>query len=934
MIGKLLARSFLMLRFIVVHTLVGVAVVAFVLVVCPRAVCETGSKTESVFQPASRREAAIQNAQRFEWAKAARDCILKKAEPWRNLSDDALWDLMFGPTITRSWMVWSDGHCSECHKDVRMYTWVIDIWKDPFKVRCPHCEALFPTNDFEKFHRSGLNKEGVFDPSLADRSLLFNEAHPNPDDPKHLFGVDDGEGYVEEGKRWRFIGYYLSAGQWRQKIVWGIANLAEAYAVTGDPEYARKAAMLLDRVADLYPTFDHATQGLVYERGGSQGYVSVWHDACYEIQKLTFAYDAIFDGIKEDTELVHFLSAKAQETGNSNPKDSFARIQENIENRIFRDTLANEHKIRSNYPTTPVAVLLMKTVLEWPANREEVLNLLCAVAKTSALEDGLTGEKGLSGYSTIFPITYSGVLARYDVVDPTFVEEIFRRYPALCKTWKFHIDSWCFEQFYPRVGDCGNFGTTSPNYAAASFYVPVRFSFPSGFSFFWRLYELTGNEDFVKVLYKANGYKTDGLPQDLGVKDPKAFQKKVRRVIKRVGQDIVLGDVNLAQWGLSILRSGKGTRQRALWIMNDSSGGHGHLNALNLGLFAHGADLLPDFGYPPVGYGGWNAPKATWYRETASHNTVVIDGRSQGSADGTCPLWCPGSGLDLLKVAAPLCAGCETYERTLLKVDVSEDDFYVIDLFQVVGGSDHAYFLSPHFGEVKASGLALDKEFPAPFPDLTRNFRGEAGPKPGWSLEWTMEDRVRARTEDGRPLRMSYIGLTEGAEVSLGECWVDTSCFYGGKEEWLSRLMIRRRSGAPGLQSDFLGILQPYDTETFIKSAMRCFLVGAQQKNALVIDLTDGRRQVFIFPTVSEAVLETQLPLPEVESDAEFLFLSLREGTLEQVGLYNGSSLKVGKYDVRLSKEDGSEPGATYAELLFKGGKVVPVTLSAGTRRE
>ena len=77
-----------------------------------------------------------------------------EAAPWLALSDDQLWYAMFGPTITRSWMVWSDGFCPSCKKPVKMYAWEIDAFKNPWKVQCPHCGELFPKNDFHKFSDS------------------------------------------------------------------------------------------------------------------------------------------------------------------------------------------------------------------------------------------------------------------------------------------------------------------------------------------------------------------------------------------------------------------------------------------------------------------------------------------------------------------------------------------------------------------------------------------------------------------------------------------------------------------------------------------------------------------------------------------------------------------------------------------------------------
>jgi hypothetical protein len=142
-------------------------------------------------------EKARKNAARYPWAADIQKQIVDAAQPWMKYSDDELWDMMFGPTIKRAWQVWSNGYCPSCNKSVPMYNWIARALDQPWKMQCPHCKELFPKNDFFKFYRSGLDEHGIFDPNKADRSLLFNTEHPDPEDPLHLFGVDDGEGYVE-----------------------------------------------------------------------------------------------------------------------------------------------------------------------------------------------------------------------------------------------------------------------------------------------------------------------------------------------------------------------------------------------------------------------------------------------------------------------------------------------------------------------------------------------------------------------------------------------------------------------------------------------------------------------------------------------------------------------------------------------------------------
>src|SRR5262249_22182296 len=73
------------------------------------------------------------------WGANLRKMAVDSAEPWKQMSDQQLWDLVFGATLPRSWHVWSAGYCPACKKPVLMYDWKIDAMKTPWKVRCPHC---------------------------------------------------------------------------------------------------------------------------------------------------------------------------------------------------------------------------------------------------------------------------------------------------------------------------------------------------------------------------------------------------------------------------------------------------------------------------------------------------------------------------------------------------------------------------------------------------------------------------------------------------------------------------------------------------------------------------------------------------------------------------------------------------------------------------
>jgi len=924
------------MRRVVTHCVViSAAFLAFILA-ASRSSADGGTppvKTHGVFCTASMLDKARANAARFPWAADVQKQIVANAAPWMNLSDEELWNLMFGPTITRSWMVWSNGYCPACKHGVPMYTWEMDALGRPWKVRCPHCKELFPKNDFHEFHLSGLDEQDVFDPKRADRSLLFNTEHPDPKDPLHMFGVDDGEGYVEGANRWRFIGAYLIYGQWKQAIVGGIHDLAAAYVVTRDPAYAHKAGVLLDRVADLYPTFDFGKQGTVYEVPAARGYVSTWHDACVETRDLVLSYDQVFEALRNDAELVAFLSRQAQRYHLDSTKASFADIQRNIEDHILRDAIANRPKLESNYPQTDITIAMIETVLGWPANREQVYAKLDAILDKATAVDGVTGEKGLAGYAAYAVSGTALLLEQYARMDPDFLRRMSARHPRLHDTFRFHIDTWCMEKYYPSCGDSGAFAHPTTSYAGVSFSKSPGLT-PSMFTFMWRLYQLTGDVAFVQVPFKANGGASDGLPYDLFADDPAALQKQVQEIIARAGPALKLRSVNKQEWHLAILRSGRSADERALWLDYDSGGAHSHADGMNLGLFAKGLDLLPDFGYPPVNYGGWGAPRAVWYTRSAAHNTVVVDGENTRSAAGKTTLWADGKLFRAIRASCPELIEGKQYERTAVVVDISPRDFYVVDIFRVIGGTDHARFTYSHFGQIAARGLSLKPAADYRHDTQTRSFAADPAPAPGWSVDWKIEDR-RHLLPAGADMHLRLTDLTTGAQAWTGEAWVAGAGYDSNEDTYVPLVMARRQSQQAPLASTFVSVLEPYEKTSNVAAIRRLPLQTPQglafpdPNVALEVALADGRRDLLV-------LADAENPLGLTPSRAAHNILEQKDwglrldgeaawvrrgpsGAVEQVAICKGTSLTIGDVTITLTAE------TDYVELAFRNARAAVV---------
>ena len=84
--------------------------------------------------------------------------------------------------------------------------------------------------------------------------------------------------------------------------------------------------------------------------------------------------------------------------------------------------------------------------------------------------------------------------------------------------------------------------------------------------------------------------------------------------------------------GIAIMRSREAVEAQSCVLLKygPHGGGHGHPDKLSVSIYARGNPVATDLGTP--GYGV--ALNETWYRQTLSHNTITLDGRSQPPAEG------------------------------------------------------------------------------------------------------------------------------------------------------------------------------------------------------------------------------------------------------------------------------------------------------------
>jgi len=795
---------------------------------------------------------------------------------WMNLTYKELKELVFSPELTRSWFVLSDGSCPSCKGSVPMYNWLHDPFDQPWKMKCPHCSELFPSNDFEAYYKSGLDEKGRFIRESADSSLLVSDTGG--------YVVDDGNGwYDENNNRYMFIGAYLCHAQWERLVKKGIFQLAFSYVLSGNEEYSIRAAILLDAVSAFWPEFDFYTQGLMYEKEfKSNGYVTYWVNSNRDARIFALAYDQIFENIRGNDRLAEITGKSCED------------ICTDIEEKILRNCLQNVRKISTNPPETPLSIAILKTVLDYEEKKDEILQYIDDLIEEATRVDGLSGESGLSGYAAISPRAIADLLCLYSNIDDNLMSDILQKHPQLYKTYRFHIDTWYEAKYYPGVGDSSIFALPMDKYTALfSKHNPLStVYFKSREWFIMMLSEYYKDPDMAKTIYLSRNKTIEGtFDNDLYIDDPLTYEEKLRSVLRQYGESLEYKSINYHKWRISILHTGSGSDKTMLAMPYASGANHCHHDALSLHLFSKGINMTADFGYPPVNYGGWDTKEANWYKQPAAHNTVVIDGKMHTNLPpggdgmfyrypeyGRNLLFCDKDFVHAAYNEAREYADADRFERLSVLVDVSEKDCYCLDIFRVSGGKDHARFQRSTYADISFSGIK-----PAPGQDydtektIMRSFMTDENPSPDWFVDFCIQDEYKV-LEEKRNLHLRYIPLTDDVSAAICESWVDITRMTqadnnkaGNREIWIPTLIERKT----GDKSQFTGVLIPYENSSFILKAAKISHKNEGFVEAVSVIHKDGTEDIIIVND-PEFTHEIIIEKPEIRTDALLSVIRLK----------------------------------------------------------
>ncbi len=664
----------------------------------------------------------------------------------------------------------------------------VDIINRPWQVQCNACKRLFPSNDFESFFELGRDRQGYFDVDRARQlhhemlfhadgeecacvspaeefsdewyefygygnpdGYLYNELYSELRDPTketynkdphkkdkngsyleidgNRWGVDDGFGYRPGRKSGDVdeVHTYIANFnlQLHNEISDAILHLTRAYLFTGDIKYGRAGAILTDRLADLYPSYDMRTfDGTKYSLNDGNKGTGKTHGNISDAQhspRFALACDAFFPAIY-DEQVISFLSAEANKRGLENDKSTPEKIWDNWESGILDEIFyaIKRRDINGNFGMKQNALAYAAIVRDREPLTSEMIEFIYATDTVPNSNEACTGgnlmtqlidivdrdgnnNESAPGYNTILIqnlYEVAGVLAYYNG------DENYSLYdnPKFAELFVGLIPTLAVETKTLAIGD---YGSTANN--AASGYISYYYDA------FDHLKDTVYGPKIANYLYMRNGFTVEGLNYGIYYRNPERLQQEI---LVRIDPEYRQESTNMTGYGLAILRDGvkskNSTAQTAVntlrdtWIYYGGAKTHKHKDALLLGMDAYGIDIAPDLGEPEAKT--YQPNRYQWVSTTISHNTVLVNEKEQNAVavSSGVPLHFEDAGKVKVMEAEVPTAYNETseYRRTAVVVEANDEVSYTVDFFRVKGGTHHSYsFHSQAENAYPAEGL-------------------------------------------------------------------------------------------------------------------------------------------------------------------------------------------------------------------------------------
>lgn len=740
-----------------------------------------------------------------------------------------------------------------CPVDRRKRSWRIHFWEwspeAPDRVRCKICGSVFP----------GPEHQPVGEIEVVG---------PAGGTVRYRYWEDD------EGMRYFFENMLLNYTQYQ--VVRMADPLSIAYVLTGEIAYAQKAAVILDRLSEVYKNYPVHGLGRAYLHADRKGFyenhfykdppfpfvsarmgnfhASPFSDA-YNAFRLAQVYDLISD------------SGAIERLSEVEGRDVRKAIEQDLLYEAIRHTLEIPHG-STNYDGGRInGLALVGRVLGEPDFVAGGYGLYRTLIDNCYNYDGYWHENTLNYFNMIT----NGILRVPDVISGPGGIDVYGEMPFLERVYTAPLglfmpdgrtfmanDSWALSTGFARVSSqiasMGKFVEAADEIRGSS-RIPVA---DVEYALFRRTSE-------------ADGRVTD---EDLLALAPSNY------LLPAAG-DVILG----------VGRSKEAVRAT---LGYGPWGGHHHYDTLAMGMDVFGQELLSDIGYTHTRY-------REWATTVGSHNTVVVDGQEQTRESGRLLCYRPASRTRVGFVCAEAAGAFENtavYRRSMMLVPTGPNSGYVVDLFEVKGGDVHDYLLhgSADFDQTISTEVGLR----AAEAEMILRGDGTDGALYGYlkrtrAADVSQDFKVRFDGE-GTLVDVRFLGMQAGRLLVSDAPSIRRTREDDGKLDdfWLRTVCLRQRNET----STFVTVIEAHNGEGFVRGAR----VVARDGSGIVIQVEEcgGVRTLAIDP---EGVgLAANLP------DGRRLELQGRAGVVHETSsdvdldVIDGSLLRAGEAAVQRTR--------------------------------
>ena len=347
-------------------------------------------------------------------------------------------------------------------------------------------------------------------------------------------------------------------------------------------------------------------------------------------------------------------------------------------------------------------------------------------------------------------------------------------------------------------------------------------------------------------------------------------------------EEFVLGSTVFPAAGYALLRSGRPGAGGAFRHVPENyvaldfgphGGGHGHPDKLSVVLYGAGQLLAEDPGC--IAYG--NPAHGGWYRQTLSHNTVLVNGKSQKPCTGTLQFRAFAQGIGLCSARAD-----EAYDKVRLRRTIALAGRRVIDIFLCQAQQDTTFEWAFHNrGDL---AVALDAQ-PCDTPEgdgygwAKQWQRAEAAGD--WSAAWRQADGpgvalTQAEAEAPRTV-LTAVGMGNPPRVKVPFVLARTT---GKQALYCSALQVFETGPAPQLSVTVLPVAGPVD----------------QDEPPVALQVTDGHTRDVLLVNPAGGAMECG----QFRLEGEGALLRYEEGLICQMVVVGQSAVSIAGKPVEL----------------------------------